>query len=105
MAMAIDPSSSAKKVDWEAAKLCLAELQREAPSILQQAVVIGGIACWFYRNLLGKANDPDFKVPKFSEMEEDFWLSKDIDFTNYFAEDARNLLKQHVVVDEAGRRS
>jgi hypothetical protein len=103
--MAIDPSSAAKKVDWEAAKVCLAELQREAPSILQQAVVIGGIACWFYRNRLTKANDPEFKAPSFSPTQESFWLSKDIDFTNYFAEDARNLLKQHVVTDESGRRS
>jgi hypothetical protein len=103
--MATDPSKAPKKVDWDVAKACLAELQLEAPSILQQAVVIGGIACWFYRNLLNKANDPDFKVPKFSATEEGFWLSKDIDFTNYFAEDARKLLKQHVVTDEAGRRS
>src|SRR3954470_20475892 len=101
--MASDSSTpSTKKVDWEAAKVCLAELQREAPNMLQQAVVIGGIACWFYRNRLSKANDPDFKVPRFSATEEGFWLSKDIDFTNYFAEDARDLLKQHVVTDESG---
>jgi hypothetical protein len=93
------------KVDWEAAKVCLAALQREAPAILQQAVVIGGVACWFYRKLLTNANDPDFKVPHFSANEESFWLSKDIDFTNYFAEDARNLLLNHVVIDSSGRRS
>lgn len=104
--MAIKPSSAVeKKVDWEAAKACLAELQREAPSILQQAVIIGGIACWFYRNLLTKANDADFNAPRFTPDEEAFWLSKDIDFTNYFAEDARNLLHRHVVADSAGRRS
>ena len=94
-----------KKVDWEVAKTCLAELQREAPGILQQAVIIGGIACWFYRNLLAKANDPDFEPSRFTPAEENFWLSKDIDFTNYFAEDARNLLHRYVVADNSGRRS
>jgi hypothetical protein len=104
--MSTNPSNAVeKKVDWEVAKACLAELQREAPGILQQAVIIGGIACWFYRNLLTKANDPDFKTPHFTSAEENFWLSKDIDFTNYFAEDARNLLHRHVVADTAGRRS
>jgi hypothetical protein len=34
-----------KKVDWERAKKCLAELQRLAPVILDQGVVIGGAAC------------------------------------------------------------
>jgi hypothetical protein len=104
--MSINPSSAVeKKVNWEAAKACLAELQREAPSILQQGVIIGGIACWFYRNLLTKATDPDFKPPRFTTIEENLWLSKDIDFTNYFSEDARNLLHRHVVADSAGRRS
>lgn len=104
--MSTKPSNAVeKKVDWEAAKACLAEMQREAPSILQQAVIIGGIACWFYRNLLTKASDPDFKPPRFTPAEETFWLSKDIDFTNYFAEDARNLLHRHVTADSAGRRS
>src|SRR3954463_12332854 len=104
--MASDSSTLAvKKVDWEIAKLCFAEIHREAPTILQQAVVIGGIACWFYRNLLSKADDPNFKVPSFSASDESFWLSKDIDFTNYFAEDARQLLHKHVVADQSGRRS
>ena len=30
-------------------------------------------------------------------------MSKDIDFTNFFAEDARNLLKNHIVSDSQGR--
>jgi hypothetical protein len=106
MFMGNDSSKSApKRVDWNAAKLCLAELQREAPTLLQQAVVIGGIACWFYRNLLSCAKDPDFGVPNFSTGEENLWLSKDIDFTNYFAEDARNILRRHLVADESGRLS
>ena len=93
-----------KKVDWEVAKLCLAEIQEEAPLLLQQAVVIGGVACWFYRHRLSKAADPDFKVPSFSETQEAHWLSKDLDFTNFFAEDARQLLKDHIVADNQGRK-
>lgn len=90
-------------MNWEGAKICFAELQRKAPTILQQGVIIGGIGCWFYRNLLQKANDPDFRVPKFSAPQEELWLSKDIDFTNFFAQDARDILKQNVVTDAKGR--
>src|SRR4051812_38520119 len=103
--MASDSSTLAvKKVDWEIAKLCFAEIHREAPTNLQQAVVIGGIACWFYRNLLSKAEDRDFKIPALSASDESLWLSKDIDFTNYFAEDARAVLQKHVV-NQGGRRT
>jgi hypothetical protein len=98
------PHSDEKKIDWETAKVCLAELQRHAPSILQQAIIIGGIACWFYRQLLAKAQDGDFKVPDLSPQQELLWLSKDRDFTNFFAQDARELLKEHIVTDARGRR-
>jgi hypothetical protein len=94
---------SQNRANWEAAKGCLAELHREAPSLLQQAVLIGGMACWFYRHLLATARDPDFKVGELSPEQERLWLSKDIDFTNFFAPDARGLLRNHVVADEAGR--
>jgi hypothetical protein len=103
--MALAPNTPPKKVDWEAAKVCLAELHRKAPAILQQAVLIGGIACWFYRTLLDRAADPIFPAPKFTSEEENFWLSKDIDFTNFFSEDARTLLRDYVVVDREGRQS
>lgn len=90
-------------VNWEKAKVCLAELAREAPAFLNQAVVIGGAACWFYRHLLAKADDPDFRVPDFNAREEGKWLSKDIDFTNVFAEDARKMLASKVRQTEDGR--
>jgi len=57
------PHPEEKKIDWETAKVCLAELHQHAPSILQQAIIIGGIACWSYRQLLTKAKDTDFKLP------------------------------------------
>lgn len=94
-----------KIVNWETAKVCLAELARVAPALLKQGVVIGGAACWFYRHLLTKANDPDFKLPEYSAEEEAKWLSKDIDFTNVFAEDARQMLASRLVTDAAGRKS
>jgi hypothetical protein len=56
------------------------------------------------RNLLKKSGDPDFKVPSFSETQEAHWLSKDLDFTNFFAEDARQLLKKHIVSDKQQRK-
>jgi hypothetical protein len=92
-----------KKVDWQLAKKCLAVLQTEARPIVEQGVIIGGIACWFYRHLLTKAADPDFKVPNFSPAQEALWLSKDVDFTNFFAEDARQLLPERLNRDVSGR--
>lgn len=64
-----------RTVNWETAKVCLAELAREAPGLLKQGVVIGGAACWFYRHLLTKANDAEFKAPQFTDEEEAKWLS------------------------------
>src|SRR5687767_12556357 len=99
------PAPPDKRVNWEIAKACLAELNQKAPVLLKQGVIIGGIACWFYRHLLHSATDVDFKVPEFTAAQEAHWLSKDIDFTNFFSEDARNLLKSDIVVGTDGRRS
>jgi len=90
-------------MDWERAKSCLAELNGLAPSILHQGIIIGGIACWFYRQLLAKADDSEFRMTNLSAEQEQLWLSKDIDFTNFFAQDARELLKEHIVRDTQGR--
>lgn len=57
------PDYDEKRVNWDIAKTCLAQLHHLAPNLLRQGVLIGGIACWFYRNLLSKAKDPDFRVP------------------------------------------
>jgi hypothetical protein len=98
------PDPPHRIVNWELAKRVLAALHQEAPVILAQAVIIGGVSCWFYRQLLAKAGDPDFKVPDLSPAQNTLWLSKDIDFTNFFPEDARRLLPNHVVRDERGRQ-
>ena len=91
------------KVDWEAAQRAIAAVHEKAPVILHQAVIIGGMACWFYRRLLAKAEDIDFQVAD-SPNEQKFWLSKDLDFTNFFAQDARDLLRENVVQDAQGRQ-
>jgi hypothetical protein len=97
------PAAGGGRVNWETAKGCLAELSREAPEFLRQAVLIGGAACWFYRHLLAEANHPEFPPPHFNEAEEKHWLSKDLDFTNVFAEDARQMLPSKVRNDASGR--
>ncbi len=67
-------------------------------------MLIGGAACWFYRNQLQQANDPDFKVPKLSPETESKWLSRDIDFTGIFSQDATELLPKQIVVDAENRK-
>jgi hypothetical protein len=76
-----------RNVDWERVKLCLASIDRTSRTFLQQAFLIGGAACWFYRNQLARANDPDFVVPVLSAENESVWLSKDIDFGGVFGEE------------------
>ena len=93
-----------RTVDWEQIKRCFVELHRTAKPFLGRALLIGGAACWFYRNQLQQANDPDFKVPKLSPETESKWLSRDIDFTGIFSQDATELLPKQIVVDAENRK-
>lgn len=90
-------------VDWEKIKRCLAEIDSKSPDFLRNTLLIGGAACWFYRRTLAKAEDPDFKVPVLAPEMEKLWLSRDIDFTGIFSEDALTKLP-HNVVEENGRK-
>ena len=93
-----------RTVDWEQIKRCFVELHRTAKPFLGRALLIGGAACWFYRNLLQKVNDSDFKVPQLSPETESKWLSRDIDFTGIFSGDAMELLPHQVVTDDQSRK-
>ena len=95
--------SSERTVDWEKLKRCLAALHRDSKAFLGQALLIGGGACWFYRAQLRQAHDPDFTLPLLSGQTEARWLSKDIDFTGIFSEDALALLPHRVATDSDGR--
>lgn len=95
--------TEAPRVDWERVKACLVTLHREARPFLSRALLIGGAACWFYRNLLERAADPDFPVPVTSPDDEARWLSKDLDFTGIFSGDAEALMPWLVTRDERGR--
>jgi len=98
------PDPPPRVVDWEVAKRVIAVISEKAPALIAQAVIIGGVACWFYRQLLAKASDSDFKVPQFSEAQNNLWLSRDLDLTNFFAQDARDMLPNYIVRDEHGRQ-
>lgn len=71
---------SCTQVDWEVVKGVLARISRESPDFLEDNILIGGAAVWFYRSLLESAKDVDFPVPVFSHEENRIWLSKDVDF-------------------------
>lgn len=91
-----------RKVDWERIKRCLSLIDKESKDFLRQALLIGGAATWFYRNRLVKANDPDFRV-KSNAQDEERWLSRDIDFTGVFQQDAI-LILPHFVKEHKGRQ-
>lgn len=71
---------SADTVDWDTVKRVLARISRESADFLEENILIGGAAAWFYRSLLEIAKDTDFPAPVFTLEENRVWLSKDIDF-------------------------
>lgn len=83
-----------RKVDWEQTKKCLALVDKSSKEFLRQALLIGGAACMFYRNQLFKVKDPDF--PVLPVKGQDTWLSRDIDFTGIFSQDALKLLPNNI---------
>ncbi len=90
-------------MDWEQVKRCLAALHRQFQPFLSRALLIGGGACWFYRNALRHAADPDFRGPDLPPNVEARWLSKDLDFTGIFSGDAMELMPQLVERDSNQR--
>jgi hypothetical protein len=66
--------------DWKSILGGLAQLHRENPRVLERNVLVGGAACLFYRDLLERIDDPDFRVRVYGEEEEKVWLSRDADF-------------------------
>lgn len=69
-----------KIYNWERVRAALKLLADAFPDEFPNWVLIGGGACWFFREQLRNANDPDFRVPAYSADEETAWLSKDVDF-------------------------
>jgi hypothetical protein len=61
--------------------------------LLPSIVLIGGGACWFYRESLRQWADPDFPVPASGPAEETIWLSKDVDFMGMTVAEAADLLQ------------
>jgi hypothetical protein len=92
-----------RKVDWEQIKRCLALIDKSSKDFLRQALIIGGAGCLFYRHQLFKANDPDFQIPPSTPEEEKRWLSRDIDVTGIFSEDAFLMLPHFVEVHDGNK--
>ena len=67
-------------VDWRAVESTLAEIHRISPDFLEENVLIGGGASFFYRELVEKTNDRDFPATLETGEDRYLWLSKDIDF-------------------------
>ncbi len=82
-----------KVYDWSRVRAALKLLSDAFPAEFPTWVLIGGGACWFYRESLQKANDPDFRVPRLTPDDEIHWLSKDIDFMGLTEAEATDLLQ------------
>jgi hypothetical protein len=79
--------------DWNRIRAALRQLQEAFPGLLENVVLIGGGACWFYREALRQWSDPEFTVPAWTPAEEAIWLSKDVDFMGLDLTEASDLLQ------------
>jgi len=84
-----------KNYDWEKVRAALKLLAARFPDDFPHWVLIGGGACWFYRESLRLAGDPDFPAPACSPAEEQVWLSKDVDFMGLTVTEAEQLFQSH----------
>jgi hypothetical protein len=82
-----------KIYDWERVRGALKRLATRFPDDCPNWVLIGGGACWFYRESLNLAHDRDFPVPAYSLADERIWLSKDLDFTGLTVAEAEDLFQ------------
>jgi hypothetical protein len=82
-----------KIYDWERVRAALKLLAARFPDDFPEWVLIGGGACWFYRESLKLARDPDFPAPTCSPAEEQVWLSKDVDFMGLTVAEAEDLFQ------------
>lgn len=82
-----------KVYDWERVRAALKRLSEAFPEEFPAWVLIGGGACWFYREALRTAADPAFPVPSYSPDEEQVWLSKDVDFMGLTEKEAEELFQ------------
>lgn len=82
-----------KIYDWERVRQALKLLAARFPDDFPNWVLIGGGACWFYRESLRLAHDPDFAPPACTSAEEQIWLSKDVDFMGLTVEEAADLFQ------------
>lgn len=80
-----------KVYDWEKVRAALKLLAVRFPDFFPHWVLIGGGACWFYRESLKQARDVDFPVPPSTPAEEQVWLSKDVDFMGLTVAEAEGL--------------
>ena len=82
-----------KIYDWERVREALKLLAERFPDEFPDWVLIGGGACWFYRESLRLAQDRDFAPPACTAAEEEIWLSKDVDFMGLTVEEAAGLFQ------------
>jgi hypothetical protein len=82
-----------KIYDWEKVRAALKLLAARFPDDFPEWVLIGGGACWFYRESLKLARDLDFPAPTCSPAEEQVWLSKDVDFMGLTVAEAEELFQ------------
>ena len=88
-----------KIYNWERVREALKLLAARFPEDFPNWVLIGGGACWFYRETLKLARDRDFSAPACTPEEEQIWLSKDVDFMGLTVVEAEDLFQSPFKAD------
>ena len=82
-----------KVYDWNRIRAALRQLGATFPALLERVVLIGGGACWFYREALSQWKDTLYRVPKWATEENDIWVSKVVDLMGLDEAEAVELLQ------------
>lgn len=85
-------------VDWSVVKNVALRIGEIAPDFLEENVLIGGSAAWYYRQLLELSNDADFPPVVYTPEENRIWLSKDFDVLGT----RRENIAAHLGIDPTG---
>ena len=73
-------ADKSRSLNWPGIKLGLREVYKTHAQLFYSAVLVGGAACWFYRNELENAHDPDFFVRNFMIPNQNEQARKTTDF-------------------------
>lgn len=69
-----------RDLSWPGVQDYLREVHEHLPELVEKGVLVGGAACLYHRFRFEAVEHAEFTLRRYSEAEEQQWLSKDVDF-------------------------